>query len=297
MGAVFIFSGYTKLYPIEPFEFTFVDLGFINWQAAPFIARILIGLEFFIGLLLLLQLYLHKLTYKLGISTLIVFTIYLTLLIFISGNKGNCGCFGSYFYMTPLQALIKNMIMLAVFFLLYKYYDGWELSKKWKLLLLIPVLASFSMPFILNTVSMDYTEAYLNKPEDNFKIPLDSLYNNAELNIVPRTLSKGKHIIAFLSLTCPHCVIAANKLRIIHERSPEISIYFVLNGEKQNLKKFYEETHSEHISHCMLLGRNFVSLAGISLPVIYMVNNSEVENQVSYFDLNEEEIKKWLSKP
>jgi len=66
MSAVFIFSGYTKLYPIEPFEYTFVDLGFINWQIAPFIARILIGLEFFIGILLLLNLGLRKIAYRSG---------------------------------------------------------------------------------------------------------------------------------------------------------------------------------------------------------------------------------------
>ena len=87
MGAVLIFSGYTKLYPIEPFEYNIVDLGFINWQVEPFIARILIALEFFIGILLMLNVNLRKLAYKLGISLLIIFCIYLVLLIFFSGNK------------------------------------------------------------------------------------------------------------------------------------------------------------------------------------------------------------------
>ena len=53
MGLVFIYSGYTKLYPIEPFEFTFVDLGIAGWKSAPFIARFMIGLEFLIGFLLI----------------------------------------------------------------------------------------------------------------------------------------------------------------------------------------------------------------------------------------------------
>src|ERR1700749_2558133 len=89
MGAVFIFSGYTKLYPIEPFEYTFVDIGVINWQLAPFVARILIGLEFLIGIILILNVNLKKLGYKLGISILVIFCIYLILLMFLSGNKGN----------------------------------------------------------------------------------------------------------------------------------------------------------------------------------------------------------------
>ena len=100
MGAVFIYSGWTKMFPIEPFEYTFVDLGFINWQVAPFIARVLIGFEFLIGVFLLFNINL-KLTYKIAIGTLVVFCIYLVLLIIIVGNKGNCGCFGDTIKMTP----------------------------------------------------------------------------------------------------------------------------------------------------------------------------------------------------
>ena len=296
MGGIFLYSGYTKLYPIEPFEYTFVDLGFINWQIAPFIARLMIAFEFLIGILLVLNVNLRKLTYKLGIGILIFFCIYLVLQIILSGNKGNCGCFGTAIQMTPLQALIKNFIMLAVFFILYKYHAGWELKNKWKYLLILPFVFSLVMPFILNPVALDYSEAYLNKPENNFKLELDSLYNNATLSIPPKTLSKGKHVMAFMSLTCQHCRIAAKKMRILHERNPEISFYFVLNGKDEKLKAFFEDTKTESMPHCILNGRNFVYLAGTDLPCIYLVNNSTVVNVVNYIDLDEQELKNWLKK-
>jgi hypothetical protein len=294
MGGVFIYSGYAKLDPIEPFEYTFVDIGLVNWQLAPFISRLLIGLEFLIGLLLVLNVNLKKITYKLGISVLLIFSIYLILLIFFSGNKGNCGCFGTRLVMTPLQALIKNVLLLLVFFLLYKFHEGWELKTRKKYFLLISILTSFALPFILNPVELDYSAAYLNKPEDNFKLELDSLYSSAKPPAPPRSLSKGKHIIAFMSLTCKHCRIAANKMRVIHARNPEIPFYFVLNGEDKYLKSFYENTHTENIPHCILLGRNFIFLAGTSLPTIYLVNNSIVEHEISYMDMDQQEIEKWL---
>jgi uncharacterized membrane protein YphA (DoxX/SURF4 family) len=300
MGSVFIFSGYTKLYPIEPFEYTFVDLGFINWQIAPFIARFMIGAEFLIGILLVLNINLRKITYKLGIGILLFFCVYLILLIVLVGNKGNCGCFGTSILMTPFQALIKNIIMLVVFFVLYKYHEGWEINKKYSFMITIIFAASVAMPFVLNPVELDYSEAYLNKPENNYKIELDTLYNNATLNIPPRTLSQGKHIIAFMSLTCPHCRIAAKKIRIIHERNPKISFYLVLNGEDKNLQPFFEDTHTENIPHCMLVGGNsinhFIYLAGTEMPAIYLVNNSVVENKVNYIDLDQQELEKWLLK-
>lgn len=296
LGAVFIFSGLTKLDPIEPFEYTFVDIGIVNWQLAPFISRLLIGLEFLIGVFLILNIHLKKFTYKLGIGVLLIFSVYLALLIFYSGNKGNCGCFGSKIVMTPLQALIKNAIMLVFFALLYKFHPGWELKDRKKYFLLIPFLAAFALPFILNPVQLDYSEAYLNKPENNFKLELDSLYSSAKPPAPPRSLSQGKHIIAFLSLTCKHCRIAANKMRVIQERNPQIPFYFVLNGDNKDLKHFYDNTHTENIPHCMLLGRNFVFLAGTSLPTIFLVNNSIVEHDIDYMVMDQDEIENWLKK-
>jgi uncharacterized membrane protein YphA (DoxX/SURF4 family) len=294
IGGIFIYSGYTKLYPIEPFEYSFVDIGIVNWQLAPFIARLLIGLEFLIGVLLILHINLKRFTYKLGIGILLIFSIYLILLMYFTGNKGNCGCFGTHIVMTPLQALIKNIVMLTAFVLLYRNHEGFELKNRKKYLISIPVLTAFVFPFILNPVALDYSEAYLNKPENNFKLELDSLYNNAKLAVPPRSLSQGKHILAFMSLTCPHCRIAANKIRVMHERNPDIPFYFVLNGDEKNLAAFFEKTHIQNMPYSMLMGRSFISLAGTSMPAIYLVNNSVVEHDINYMVMDQMEIEKWL---
>ncbi len=300
MGMVFIFSGWTKLFPIEPFEYTFVDLGFINWQAAPFVARLMIGFEFLIGAMLFLNFNLHKITYKLAIGILLMFCVYLSLLMIFVGNKGNCGCFGELFPMTPFWALMKNVGMLILLFLLNKFHKGWELPKKLNFLAIIfYALVLFSIiafPFIRNPIELNYSEAYLNKDTQNFKLELDSLYNNATLTIPPKTLSQGKHILAFMSMSCPHCRIAAKKMRIIQERNSEIPMYIVLNGKDEKLKPFFDDTHTEKIPHCILNGKNFVFLAGVDMPRIYLINNSIIEFDLDYIDLDQEELEKWLKK-
>ncbi len=293
LGSVFLYSGYAKLYPIEPFEYTFVDLGFINWQVAPFVARLMIGAEFLIGIFLILHLNL-KIVYKTAIILLLVFCVYLGLLILIVGNKGNCGCFGTKIEMTPAQAIIKNAFMILALIVLNKYHKGITLKSKFRLVILIPIIVSISIPFILNYVELDYSEAYLNKAENNFKLELDSLYKDATLFVPPKTLSEGKHIIAFMSLKCPHCRIAAKKMRIMYERNANLSFYFVLNGDEKNLKPFFEDTQTQLIPHCILNGKNFVYLAGLEMPTIYLVNNSIVEYWVDYIDLDQQEIEKWL---
>jgi thiol-disulfide isomerase/thioredoxin len=195
--------------------------------------------------------------------------------------------------MTPLQALIKNIGMLVVFFVLNKYYKGWELNKKYTFYISVIFIAIMATPFILNAVALNYSEAYLNKPPNNYELKLDLLYNNATLSIPPKKLSKGKHIIAFMSLTCPHCRIAAKKIRIIADRNNSISFYFVLNGEDKNLKSFFEDTHTSNMPYCILNGKNFVYLAGTTMPRIYLINNSMVQYDVNYIDLNQKEIEKW----
>lgn len=297
MGLVFIYSGYTKLEPIEPFEYTFVDLGIGGWRLAPFIARFMIGLEFLIGLLLIFGLYIKRFTLKLTIGSLVIFSIYLLFIIIKTGNNGNCGCFGTAIVMSPLQALIKNGILIIFSFVIYKFYDGIDYHKYGKKLLLATFITSFAMPHILNYVDLDYSSSYLSKKEEQFKLELDSVYNNAKIHTPPKSLSKGKHIMAFMSLTCSHCRTAAKKLKLIKEQNPSISIYFILNGDYEKIQPFFEDTKARNIDYCILNGSSFIYLAGYKLPTIYLVNNSIAENSIDYAHLDQVEIEKWLAKP
>jgi hypothetical protein len=297
LGLLFIYSGYTKLFPIEPFEYTFVDLGVANWGTAPFIARFMIGLEFFIGIMLVFNLYLKRFTLKLTIATLVFFTVYLIIMILTSGNNGNCGCFGTAIVMSPAQAILKNVIMLGFCFLLLKFHAGYEFGSLSKWLSIALACTAFALPHILNYVDLDYSQAYLNKPEDHFDLPLDSLYKDAAINVPPQSLKKGKQIIAFLSASCSHCRIAAKKLRLMKEKNPELPIYMVINGEDLKFKQFFEDTKADNLPYCRLNGRNFVYMAGVTLPMIYLVNNSIVETNVNYMELDQDQIEKWLNQP
>lgn len=297
LGLVFLYSAYTKLEPIEPFEYTFVDMGIVGWKLAPFVARFMIGLEFFIGFLLMFGLYIKRFTIKLTIASLIMFSVYLIVVMIQSGNNGNCGCFGTAIAMTPMQALIKNIIMLALSLVLYFYYDGLNYQKAGKGVFVILFLSSFALPHILNYVDLSFSEAYLTKKEDHFKLELDSLYKYAKIHPAPKSLSEGKHIIAFMSMTCPHCRIAAKKMRLMKENNPNIPMYLVLNGDYKKIQPFFDDTKARNIEYSILNGSSFIYLAGLQMPMIYMVNNSVVENYVTYMELDQTEIEKWLAKP
>lgn len=298
LGLVFIYSGYSKLDPvIETFEFTFVDIGIANWYTAPLIARILIGLEFFIGVLLIANYHLKKFTLPLMTGLLVFFIIYLLIQIKTSGNNGNCGCFGERLHMTPLQAVYKNVIMIAMGAVVYFLSDGWKLKAN-KFVMSFVAVTSITVPFILNPIDYKYTSNNLDE-KVNYPLELNLLYqpeDSIKVEIPKIDLRKGKQVVAFISLTCPHCRIAAKKFRLIKKNNPDLPIYFILNGEKQDYKIFIDDTKADNIPNSFCLGKAFVQLASTNLPRIYYLDNSIVVKKVDYYELNQYDIEDWIHK-
>lgn len=294
LGAVFLYSAYTKLWPIQTFEYTLVEFANMPWWLAAVASRVFIGLETALGILFIANIYgSRKWVLQISLLLLGIFSVYLVYLWSTVGNDVNCGCFGDAIWMSPLSSLIKNAVMIAVTIILWKYNKG--LQQKWSqyagIALFIVILA---LPLFVFPIP-GTQPSFLNK--DKYKIDLSALYNS-EKNPPPAVeLRKGKHIIAFMSLTCPHCKIAAYKMQLMKQSNPDISMFLVLNGDSTNLQPFWDKTGAKSIPNTMLLGRDFVNLSGISLPAIYWINDSWVEAQSTYIDLSQSEIEKWLATP
>ena len=294
-GTVFLISAYTKLFPIEPFEYTFVELGITGWKGSVFIARFFIGFEFACGGLLILNFWLKRFTIPLVTFTLLAFIAYLIVQILHYGNNGNCGCFGTTFVFTPLQGIIKNIALLAAALFIYIFHPNFSFRFMKPVTILLVVVA-FALPFILNP--FDYDAALKNySGELNYELDLDMLYNNPDMPTPKAELRNGKWIIAFMSLTCPHCRIAAKKLHIMKMRNPSLPIYMFLNGKDKNLKAFFDDTRADNLLWSPLNGGGlFFKIAGPAVPQLDWVNNSVVENKSNYMVLQQDDIEAWLKK-
>jgi len=196
--------------------------------------------------------------------------------------------------MTPLESIIKNLVMILVAGFLY--FVKHDIKYRFqRLLMILGIIASLSLPFILNPP--DFIASYQLQPQTTgYKLELDTLYTSTDILKPSIDLRKGKHIIAFMSLTCKHCRIAAYKMHVMKKQDPDIPFYFILNGDKENLVPFFEETKTSNIPYILLLGPRFVSLAGYNMPSIVFVNNSVVEQKVNYININLNGINEWLKK-
>lgn len=294
LGFTFLVSAFTKSEPtILKFEYTIVEFVRFPWMLAAISARLLVGIEYALGTLLIFNIFgKKKWVLKLSILTLVIFSLYLVYLWISAGNDVNCGCFGDKYSMSPGESLLKNVAMLLLLFILHKWHSG--ITAKPKLINILAILALTgitTVPFFREPIK-NTTPVFLN--DDKVKIDLSALYDKDKKDPPSIDLTKGKHIISFMSLTCPHCRMAAYKMQLMKEKNPDLSIYIVLNGDSSNLAPFWEETKAEHIPHTMLLGRDFAILAGSRLPAIYWLEDGYVVSSTNYIDLEQSSIEKWM---
>lgn len=292
-GFVFLLSAYAKLYPVEFFEFTFVELHIASWSIAPFLSRLLIGLEFFIGLALVGNLMPVRRFYLGIIALLSLFSFHLLITWYMQGNEGNCGCFGTLLPMTPMQAIIKNIVMTGLVLFLIRKPAVWSVKYR-SVILVTGFILSFGLPFILNPVTLANSETFDNETT-GYELPVSVIYSEKkDSEAINENLAEGKWIIGFFSLTCPHCKLAAYKFHILKEKYPELNVFMVLNGDDEERAAFFKETKSADIPHTRLKGRDFIKMSGPELPKVFFIDNTVVVQKPSYYQIDDAMISEWL---
>ena len=81
------------------------------------------------------------------------------------------------------------------------------------------------------------------------------------------------------------------------QKNPDIPFYLALNGDEELLTDFFDETHTASIPHNLFLGaKDWIQIAGISLPIIMYVENSVVRKKCNGLELDQEDMETWLQK-
>jgi thiol-disulfide isomerase/thioredoxin len=274
ISALFLLSAIAKLYPSPYFAISTFEvkqlypLGFSE-GFAPYFSRILIGIEFALGICILLPHYLKKITIPATILLLAVFTIHLTYTTFISGNSGNCGCFGDLIPMTPVEAIIKNIIAIGLLVWLFKLLAADGTSNFWllKSVGLGCILALFMVaPMKSSTTTIDnsnFTEEQsigivsdstlstviptiekaidsVNKIKEEVKIDEPTAKKSGFANFFPN-IDKDKKILCFFAPGCDHCQETAKQLTEMRKKDksfPEVSIIF-MDEEVDKIPDFF----------------------------------------------------------
>ena len=168
----------------------------------------------------------------------------------------------------------------------------------WKKLIpkiLIPLftVTAFVAPYIINppdALSNGHRAGAVNYP-----LGLKSIYADTSVIAPTIDLTKGKRIVAFMSLSCWHCRMSALKMHVLQLRNPDFPFYILLHGDTVGFKKsFFEFSKAENIPHSYFNNDNFFNYVDGSVPAIFWLQNDTVKYRSLYSDMNEDEIKNWL---
>lgn len=288
VGLVFILSGLAKLFPIEPFEIIFVDLGVSNWLLAPFIARFIIAFEIFLGLSIVFNNWIKNIIYYVALYSLGLFTAYLIYLLITKGNNVDCGCFGSFLALTPIESIIKNIVLIILLLIIKRRYHTYGILK-WLPILFLAV--AFTSTFLLNRVGLQNAQAIeLNEQVDYSEFP--TLYQNSE----KIDFTEGKKIVVFLSVSCEHCKSAAHKLAYLKSQYKIDNLYVVIGSkEEKNIQPFLDETKID-FPLIWINNDGFFKYSGGRLPAFVYLEEGTLKKKWTGEFFKVEELEEVLSK-
>ena len=274
IAGTFIFSAFSKLISVGVFEITLIDQGlFSNRAVAALFARILIGVEFSIGILFLQPYNIKKIIAPFSVLLLIIFSGQLIYLMVI-GDSSNCGCFGNVIKMSPLESLIKNIFLL---FLITFVYLKSEVRNQNKSFLIILPIAAISFVFIISPI----------KSIKNFKF---NKYTHFQ-NVGRVDLSEGDKLLAVFDLECDHCQAAATEIGKLQSQMKNFPQFYVLFfGEGNVSVESFNKITGTNFPYHKISVNEFFDLIGKSPPRIYWLEDGKIKK---YWDKDfAEHIKK-----
>jgi len=321
--ALFVFSAVTKMFPLTPFEKQLVDLGFADWHTAPYFARLIIGIELGLGIALIQNHFFKRFTIPATALLLIAFCIHLSYQIAI-GQGGNCGCFGQFIEMTPTEALIKNILTLALLGWLFFISKEKRSANRFSFLLLIWSFSTLFMfmafPFApfkeLSNVIVDTSSI----PWEDESAPASQTVDTAQAQItnVPATvvnpgpaavvskfsklnvfsglkvkIDEGKRIVCFFIPGCDHCREAAKAITELSKdpNFPKVYIYFG-DEEVEKIDEFFQVAGKKYPYQVLGMGEFFTLMGpqGETPGILYLWNGNI---QKSYFgeQFNKDDLK------
>jgi hypothetical protein len=261
LGVVFLFSAYTKFISPGLTEIILVDQGIVSArETAAIIVRLLIGFEFALGILLILSYSLKTIVIPTAILFLIIFTGYLSYTGFILKDAQSCGCFGDMIKMSPLESIAKNIIMITVLILIFRFTNE---KKKYFVspTVMIPCVV---LIFVFLPVNSQKEFKFANYTNFEGEGRVD--------------LSVGEKLLVILNLECDHCQTLAKDLSEIKNQTNKLpKLYALLFKEGNVTVDSFKTITKFNFPYYMISVNEFLNFIGQSPPRIYWLKDGKVK--------------------
>lgn len=220
LGATFILSAAAKLWSVDQFELYIFSYGFLPLNLSFIAARLCIGAELALGILLLAGWW-RRLSLTAAALLLLAFSIFLGYAV-LAGRTDSCQCFGQMADMPPSVSLLKNAILLILTLLCIKFSTP-EKRRRWHNWgAAAAIVAGLAIPFALSVPDSWMFGASSERYDE------EALSQIIDGPLADKELRSGNKIMAFVTPGCPYCRMTRQKLEYIasrHHLPPDAIIY------------------------------------------------------------------------
>ena len=327
LGSLFILSAISKLLPIEAFDLTIVNQGIAGWNVAPYLSRFIISIEFFLGISFFINPFVKKIAVPFSFLLLVVFCIHLIYLISTGSGSKNCGCFGELIPMSSLEALIKNLVLIILLYLLHKYfvYEK-KLNYSFAFAVFSIVFAGMFLFFQVKPYNIPTEEATIQQ--------IDSVQTSTQTNVDTKTdtvekgeekptienkdetakpkvvsifgrfkefsgetvnLDSGIKLVCLFSLDCEDCMQTAFKLGLAKNDWKNFpNVYILFLGEEEQVNNFFDAA-AMTFPYKIIPPQTFFPLIKNYPPRVVLLNNGNIVGDWSYENFSVDELRKGIS--
>ena len=289
LGVFFIVTAILKLLSIDSFEIYIYSFGIFGFGTTTFLSRLLIFIELSIGLFLILKIW-FKQIWWLTMLMMAGFTLFLVYAA-IFRNDSNCHCFGSLVELNPMQSIFKNIIVIALLFVIKneQSHDYKPVLRKW--LVALTLVVSFVISFVLLPMDVVYNKIYSDNEEVNEVAFYESLSDSTYFE-----LQQGRYLINYALAGCKYCKIGVEKATMMLDRNgiAHDKLKFFIGGSDEAINRFVEITGTSDYKHWKLAAPQFMSITYGKFPLFVFIEDGNIVKAGDFRILDDEMIVSFL---
>ena len=284
IGSVFIIAAILKLMSIDEFEIYIYSFDIFSFLLTTFVSRIIIIGEFILGLFLILKIN-YKLIWRLTFISLILFTLFL-IYVAIFRQDANCHCFGELVELSPLESIIKNLVMIALLMLGQRTTDNGQQTQAQssklkaqssKLLVLSSTFIVLAV-FIISPPDSIYKMIYSTEKEistvDLYKsfdevVKIDFTEEGLVFDSISSFKEKENRLIVIVSSGCKYCRLGLKKLSLImkNEDLATDNVDIFIWGSPEGIENFRNETMTEDYLYWHIMPNRAIEITYGRFPI------------------------------
>lgn len=290
IGVFFIVSAILKLLSIDNFELYIYSFNLLSFPLCGLAARGIIASEILAGILLIIKVK-YKAAWWLTLLMLIGFSCLLVYVILFRDDS-NCHCMGDLVELKPAVSLIKNIVTIALLWLIRKEEDYPFKWRNWALA--GSLVAAFVPPFALFPTDSVYNLFSRSNNLDYNETAFNGLM--ADTSMQNLRLENGNFIIGVISSGCPHCKTGCLKLsEIVNKNQLDTNrVLFFVWGDSSSVEHFKKETQTEIFQYSAINPIVAVQISNGTFPKYLFMTDGNVVKTADSRHLTEKSVKEHL---